>query len=389
MAVKLLDELKPHFEKGGKWQKYSALHEAIDTTLYSPADVTTGATHVRDSINHKRVMSIIMLALLPCIMMAMWNSGFQENLTLNQMLAAGQINSLPGFSDSTSILANLITGAGLFLPVLFVALLTQAVWVTVFAAMRKKSIDAGFLVTATLIALLMPPTAPLWQVAIATSFGVVIGREIFGGIGMNFLNPALVAWVFMYLAYPSSISGDAVWTAVDGYTGATPLATALADGVPSLAAQGITWQSAFLGTIPGSMGETSAFACLLGAAVLLITGIASWRIIAAILIGVVGLSSGLCMFNPAAMSPAWHLVLGGLAFGMVFLATDHSSAAMTVKGQWIYGVLIGVLVVTVRVFNPMMPESVGMIILFGSVTAPLIDRLVVNAHIKKRKLRHV
>lgn len=387
--MKLLDELKPHFDKGGKWEKYAALHEAIDTTLYSPATVTTGTVQVRDSINHKRVMSIIMLALLPCIMMAIWNSGFQENLTLNQMLAAGQISQLPGFSDSTSLLANLITGAGSFLPVLLIALITQAIWVTVFASMRKKSIDAGFLVTAVIIALLMPPTAPLWQVAIATSFGVVIGREIFGGIGMNFLSPALLAWVFMSFAYSGSMSGDAVWTAVDGYTGATPLAMALSDGVPSIMAQGITWQSAFLGTIPGSMGETSALACLFGAVVLIISGIASWRIIAAVLLGVIGLSSALCMFNPEAMSPAWHLVLGGLAFGMVFLATDHSSAAMTTKGQWIYGLLIGLLVVTVRVFNPMMPESVGIIILFGSVSAPLIDRLVVNAHIKKRKMRHV
>jgi Na+-transporting NADH:ubiquinone oxidoreductase subunit B len=387
--VRLLDELQPHFDKGGKWEKYAALHEAIDTTLSSPATVTTGTVQVRDSINHKRVMSIIMLALLPCIMMAMWNSGFQENLTLNQMLAAGQISQLPGFSDSTSLLANLITGAGSFLPVLLIALITQAIWVTVFASMRKKSIDAGFLVTAVLIALLMPPTAPLWQVAIATSFGVVIGREIFGGIGMNFLNPALVAWVFMSFAYPGSMSGDAVWTAVDGYTGATPLAMALSDGVPSIMAQGITWQSAFLGTIPGSMGETSALACLFGAVVLIISGIASWRIIASILLGVIGLSSALCMFNPEAMSPAWHLVLGGLAFGMVFLATDHSATAMTIKGQWIYGILIGLLVVTVRVFNPMMPESVGIILLFGSVSAPLIDRLVVNAHIKKRKMRHV
>ncbi|MBF0644244.1 NADH:ubiquinone reductase (Na(+)-transporting) subunit B [Desulfuromonas acetoxidans] len=389
MAVKLLDELKPHFEKGGKWEKYAAVHEAIDTTLYSPADVTTGYTHVRDSINHKRVMSVIMLALLPCIFMAMWNSGYQENLTLNQMLAAGQIDALPGFSDSSSVLANVLTGAGMLLPVFLVAIITQAVWVVVFAAMRKKTIDAGFLVTAALIALLMPPTVPLWQVAIATSFGVVIGREVFGGIGMNFLNPALVAWVFLSLAHPTSMSGDAVWTAVDGYTGATPLAMALSDGTASLAAQGITWKSAFLGTIPGSMGETSALACLFGAAILLISGIASWRIMASVVLGVIALSSLLCMFDSNAMNPAWHLVLGGLAFGTVFLATDHSSAAMTTKGQWIYGILIGVLVVAVRVYNPMMPESVGMIILFGNVAAPLIDRLIVNAHIKKRKLRHV
>ncbi|WP_321368504.1 NADH:ubiquinone reductase (Na(+)-transporting) subunit B [uncultured Desulfuromusa sp.] len=365
------------------------LSEAVGKSLYSPADVTTGSTHVRDSINHKRVMSIIMLALLPCILMAIWNSGFQANLTLNQMLAAGQIDALPTLSDSTSLSANMLKGLGNFLPMLIVVMLVQAVWVAVFASMRKKSIGAGFLVTSVLIVLLMPPTAPLWQVAIATSFGVVIGREIFGGVGMNFLNPALVAWVFMSLAYSGSISGDAVWTAVDGYAGATPLAMALSDGVSSLAGQGISWQSAFLGTIPGSMGETSALACLFGALILLVSGIASWRIIASILIGVVGLSSVLCMFNPEAMSPAWHLVLGGLAFGIVFLATDHSASAMTVKGQWISGILIGLLIVIVRVYNPTMPESVGVILLFGSVMAPLIDRLVVNAHIKKRKLRHV
>jgi Na+-transporting NADH:ubiquinone oxidoreductase subunit B len=272
---------------------------------------------------------------------------------------------------------------------LIVTIVVQAVWVGIFAAMRDRKIGSGFLVTAVLIVLLMPPTAPLWQVAIATSFGVVIGREIFGGNGMNFLSPALVSWVFMYMAYPQSISGDAVWTAVDGYTGATPLTMALSDGTGSLAAQGITWQSAFLGTIPGTMGETSTLACIFGAAILLITGIASWRIIVSILIGVVALSSILMAFSPEAMGPAWHLVLGGLAFGVVFLATDHSAAAMTVKGQWISGILIGLLIVTVRVFNPMMPESVGMIILFGSVFSPLVDRLVVNAHIKKRKLRHV
>lgn len=368
---------------------FDTLNEAVNASLYSPADVTTGSVHVRDSINHKRVMSIIMLALLPCILMAMWNSGYQTNLTLNQMLAAGQIDALPGLSDSTSIAANLIKGLGIFLPLLIVVMVTQAFWAALFASMRKKSITAGFLVTSTLIVLLMPPTAPLWQIAIATSFGVVIGREIFGGVGMNFLNPALVTWVFMSLAYSGSMSGDSVWTAVDGYSGATPLAMALNDGVASLAAQGISWQAAFLGTIPGSLGETSALACLFGAVVLLVTGIASWRIIASILVGVVGLSSILCMFSPDAMSPAWHLVLGGLAFGTVFLATDHSASSMTAKGQWICGLLVGMLIVIVRIYNPTMPESVGIILLFGSVLAPLVDRLVVNAHIKKRKSRHV
>ena len=365
------------------------LSEAVDKSLYSPADVTTGSTHVRDSINHKRVMSIILLALLPCILMALWNSGYQANLTLNQMLAAGKLKTLPGLSDYTSLSANLLKGLGIFAPLLVVVMIVQAFWAALFASMRKKSIGSGFLVTSVLIVLLMPPTIPWWEVAIATSFGVVLGREIFGGTGMNFLPPALVSWMFIYMAYPQSVSGDAVWTAVDGYTGATPLAMALGDGVSSLAAQGITWQSAFLGTIPGTMGETSTLACLFGAAILLITGIASWRVIVSILIGVVALSSILVMSNPEAMGPSWHLVLGGLAFGTVFLATDHSAAAMTVKGQWITGILIGLMIVTVRVFNPMMPESAGMIILFGSVLSPLIDRVVVNAHIKKRKLRHV
>lgn len=384
--MKLLEDLKPDFDKGGKWEKYAAVYDAIDTTLYSPASVTSGPVHVRDSINHKRVMSILMLALLPCIMMAMWNSGYQINLTLAQMAGGA---AQPGLSNHTSLVANLLKGAGLFLPVLLVSLITQAVWVTVFAAMRKKNIDAGFLVTATLIALLMPPTVPLWQVVLATSFGVVIGREIYGGIGMNFLNPALVAWGFMYLAYPSSLTGETAWTAVDGYSGATPLTMALNNGLPALSELGISWKAAFLGTIPGTMGETSALACLIGAAILLVSGIASWRIMASILVGVTAVSSLLCMFNPAALNPAWHLVLGGLAFGLVFLATDHSSAAMTGLGQWIYGFMIGALVVVVRVFNPMMPESAALVILFGNVCAPLIDRLIVNAHIKKRKLRHV
>jgi len=381
--VNILTSLKSSFQKGG------ALHEAIDTTLYSPADVTTGKTHVRDAINHKRVMSVIMLALLPSILMALWNSGFQQNLTLNQMLAAGQIDSLPGLSDSTSLAANLLTGFGLVFPIWLVAIIVQAVWVTIFAVFRQRSIGSGVLVTATLITLLMPPAVPLWQVALATSFGVVIGRELFGGTGMNFLNPALVAWAFMTLAYPASVSGEAVWTAVDGYSGATPLAMALGDGVSSLAPMGITWMSAFLGTIPGTLGETSTLACLFGAAILLISGLASWRVIVSIPLGVVILSSLLCAFNPDAMSPAWHLVLGGLAFGTVFLATDHSASAVTPKGQWIYGLLIGALIVLVRVFNPTMPESVGVILLFGSVCAPLIDRFIVNAHIKKRKKRHV
>ena len=367
---------------------FDLLFQAVRASFYS-AEVVTGSVHVRDKINHRRVMNITLLALLPCVVMAVWNSGFQANLTLNQMLAAGQIDVLPKLSDSNHFCNNLFQGFKLFVPMLVVSLVSQAIWIVVFAAMRKKSIGTGFFVTSILITLLMPSTAPLWQVALATSFGVVIGREIFGGMGMNFLSPALVAWAFMSLAYSGSMSGDAVWTAVDGYTGATPLAMALSDGVSSLGAQGISWQAAFLGTIPGTMGETSALACLFGAVILLAAGIASWRTIVSILIGVVGFASILCMFNPEAISPAWHLVLGGLAFCTVFLATDHSASAMTIKGQWICGLLIGFLIVAVRVYNPTMPESVGIILLFGSVLAPFVDRLVVNAHIKKRKLRHV
>lgn len=381
--MNVIASLKSSLQKGG------ALYEAFDTTLYSPADVTRGKVHVRDAINHKRVMSIFMLALLPSILMAMWNIGFQQNLTLNQMLAAGQLEALPAMSDSNSISANLIKGFGRLFPVWLTAMILQGIWVTVFAAIRGRRIGSGILVTASLITLLMPPTVPLWQVALATSFGVVIGREVFGGFGMNFLNPALIAWAFMTLAYPASMAGDTVWTAVDSYSGATPLATAMSDGVAGLTDQGITWMSAFLGTIPGTMGETSALACLLGAAVLIISGMASWRIIVSIPLGVIILSGIFSAFNPEAVSPAWHLVLGGLAFGTVFLATDHCAAPLTGMGQWIYGLLIGVLIVTVRTYNPTMPESTGVILLFGSVCAPLIDRFIVNAHIKKRKKRHV
>jgi Na+-transporting NADH:ubiquinone oxidoreductase subunit B len=252
--------------------------------------------------------------------------------------------------------------------------------------------NEGFLVTGILFPLILPPTIPLWQVAIGISFGVVIGKEIFGGTGKNFLNPALTARAFVFFAYPAQMSGDFVWTAVDGFSGATPLGLVAAESMQVLTAQ-MTWMEAFLGQVQGSMGETSTLACLFGAALLVYTGVGSWRIMLAVLIGALATSGliytvGSDTNSMFAVSPAWHLVLGGFAFGLVFMATDPVSAAMTDTGKWIYGFLIGFLVILVRVINPAFPEGMMLAILFGNVFAPVIDNLVVNAHIKKRKLRY-
>lgn len=369
-----LDAIKPRFEEGGDLKKFAPVYEAVDTTFFSPGEVTTGSVHVRDSINHKRVMSIFMLALLPCVLMALWNTGYQMRLAQDQ---------------TPQFWINIVLGLGRLLPIFITSLIVQAIWVTVFAVMRQRPIDAGFLMTATLFTLVLPATMPLWQVALGVSFGVVMGREIFGGIGRYFINPVLTGWAFLFLAYPSQITGEKVWVAVDGYSGATPLSVATNKGTAALADLGYSWQDAFVGSIPGSMGETSLLAIALGAVILLVTGVASWRIMAAITIGVVALSAFLCAIQPNAINPAWHFALGGLAFGTVFLATDHSSAAITPAGQWIYGLLIGLLMVTVRVFNPAMAESTALVILFGNVVAPAIDKFVLKSHIKRRKLRNV
>ena len=396
---KSLDSLHPYFAKGGKLEKLYPLYEAIDTFLYSPGHVNKGMTHVRDGMDLKRMMITVAIALAPCIVMALYNTGFQANAAMAEMGVVtapgwrGQVMELLGLAyDHENLFSNLIHGALYFIPVFLVCNITGGLWEVLFASIRKHEVNEGFLVTGLLFPLTLPPTIPLWQVAIGISFGVVIGKEIFGGTGKNFLNPALTARAFVFFAYPAQMSGDFVWTAVDGFSGATPLGLVAAESMSDLTAT-ISWNQAFLGQIQGSMGETSTLACLIGAALLVFTGVGSWRIMLAVLIGALATSSLLyavgsetnSMFE---MSPAWHLVLGGFAFGLVFMATDPVSASMTDTGKWIYGLLIGFLVILVRVINPAFPEGMMLSILFGNVFAPVIDYLVVNAHLKKRKLRY-
>ena len=394
----LLDQAEPHFRKGAPLERLHAVFEMVDTFLFTPGEVTEGPTHVRDGIDLKRMMSVVVVALVPCIFMALWNTGYQANLAMAGlgMSSAGGwrgalIDALGIGYDPGSLLANLFHGALYFLPVYLVCMIAGGIWEAIFAIVRKHEINEGFLVTGMLFPLILPPTIPLWQVALGISFGVVFGKEVFGGTGKNFLNPALTARAFLYFAYPAEISGDAVWTAVDGYTRATPLAVVPASGMQALT-DSTSWMQAFLGTIPGSMGETSTLACLIGALVLIVTGIGSWRIMLSITAGALGFAGFLNLVGSDAnlmfgMSPLWHLVLGGFAFGTVFMATDPVSAAMTDTGKWIYGLLIGIMTILIRVINPAFPEGVMLAILFGNVFAPVIDHFVLQANIKRRLVR--
>ena len=397
-----LDRLQPTFEEGGKLQKLHPLYEGLDTFLYTPGTVTGGPSHVRDGMELKRLMVTVVIALIPCGVMAMWNTGFQANSAMHDM----QVESIEGWRglvigwlgagyDPGSLLSNMIHGALYLIPVYLVCNIVGGAWEVLFSCVRKHEVNEGFLVTGVLFPLTLPPSIPLWQVALGVSFGVVIGKEIFGGTGRNFLNPALTARAFLYFAYPAQISGDAVWTAVDGFSGATPLgALAVASVDQGMTAINVTWSQAFLGWTQGSMGETSTLACLLGAGILIMTGIGSWRIMAGTLAGAMAFATLLWLVgsdtNPLfQMNPFWHLVVGGFAFGLVFMATDPVSATATETGKWIYGALIGVMTILIRVINPAYPEGIMLAILFGNVFAPLIDYYVVQAHIKRRLRRHV
>ena len=396
----LLDAAEPHFTHGGKLEKLFPIYELIDTFLFTPADVTKNASHVRDGIDLKRLMITVAVGLIPCIFMAMWNTGYQANLAMAHlgMESAdgwrGVIIDIFGIGyDPTSLLANLIHGSLFFVPVFLVCNMVGGFWEAIFASVRGHEVNEGFLVTGILFPLTLPPTIPLWQVAVGISFGVVIGKEIFGGTGKNFLNPALTARAFLYFAYPAQISGDKVWVAIDGYSKATPLGMVPADGIAALTGS-MTKMQAFLGTIPGSMGETSVLACLIGAAVLIGSGIGSWRIMLSMTIATVGLGALLHMVDSTtnsmfAMDPMWHLLLGGYAFGCVFMATDPVSAAMTNTGRWFYGGLIGVMVVLIRVINPAFPEGMMLAILFANLFASLIDWSVVQSNVKRRLARSV
>lgn len=393
-----LDSLEHHFTGDGKLKTFYPLYEMVDTFLYTPGDTTRRASHVRDALDLKRTMVSVAMALGPVILMAMYNTGFQANSVITERgladLAGWRLDIIRMLSlgfDPGNPLANMIHGALYFVPVFLVTNIVGGICEVIFSIIRKHEVNEGFLVTGLLFPLTLPPTIPLWQVAVGIIFGVVIGKEIFGGTGKNFLNPALTGRAFLFFAYPAQISGDAVWTAVDGYTGATALGAGALHGLEGITQQ-FTWSSAFLGTIPGSMGETSTLACLMGAGLLIAMGIGSWRIMLSMFLGGAALATLLYVIgsdtNPMFSVPFhWHFVIGGFAFGMVFMATDPVSAAMTRKGQFVYGALIGATSIMVRTLNPAFPEGVMLAILFGNTFAPVIDWFAIQGVVKRREKR--
>ncbi|WP_230970553.1 NADH:ubiquinone reductase (Na(+)-transporting) subunit B [Nitrogeniibacter aestuarii] len=398
---KFLDSIEHEFEKGGRHEKWYALYEAVDTIFYRPKAVTRTTAHVRDGLDLKRMMITVWLCVFPAMFFGMWNIGYQANsaLAANPDLMAAQegwrlalISALTAFNPG-SVWDNMIHGAMYFLPVYLVTFVVGGFWEVLFASIRRHEVNEGFFVTSILFALTLPPSIPLWQVALGISFGVVIGKEVFGGTGKNFLNPALAGRAFLFFAYPAQMSGDAVWTAVDGFTSATPLSQGAAGGVDAITAT-LSWTDAFMGVMPGSMGETSTLAIFIGGLILLVMKIAAWRIVAGVMLGMIGIS---LMFNAIgsdtnaafAIPWHWHLVMGGFAFGMMFMATDPVSASMTNTGKWIFGAIIGGMAVMIRVANPAFPEGMMLAILFGNLCAPLIDHFVVQANIKRRLARNV
>lgn len=392
------DRIEPNFEKGGKWEKYFPIYEMVESFLYTPKTVTTAAPHARSYVDMKRIMTYVVIATIPCILMALYNTGYQTNMAIAEFGPSGWraaiISALGIGFNPASVFANMAHGLLYFLPIYIVTLVAGGIFEVIFATVRKHEVNEGFLVSSMLYALIVPATTPLWQVALGIIFGVVIGKEVFGGTGKNFLNPALTGRAFLYFAYPAQLSGDSVWVPVDGFTGATALAVSASDGVQALAARGITWWDSFYGFIPGSMGETSTLACILGLIFLLVTKIANYRMVVGCLAGMIGFSLLLNAIgsdtNPMfAMPWYWHLVLGGYAFGLVFMVTEPVSGAHTNMGRYIYGALIGFMVVMIRVINPAFPEGMMLAILFGNVFAPLIDYFVVQANIKRRAKRHV
>ncbi len=388
-----LDGQKHNFEKGGKWEKFYFAYEAFDTFLFVP-NTTAGVkgVQIRDAIDMKRLMMTVIIAMVPCLLFGMWNIGHQHFLAIGQLDATFGQKFWIGIVKTVPIIV-VSYGVGLGIEFLF-------------STLRRHPVNEGFLVTGMLIPLVMPPDIPLWQVAIATAFAVIIGKEAFGGTGMNVVNIALTARAFLYFAYPTDISGE-VWTylgegakTIAGYSGATPLAVAAASTGnvvsefnsfgSSWGAEGIySFSNMFLGSMPGCIGETSTLMCLIGAAILIITGVGSWKIIFSVFAGAfgMGLFLNLVGSNPFTQMPAhYHLVMGGLAFGAVFMATDPVTATHTETGKWFYGALIGIFTVLVRVFNPAYPEGIMLAILLMNVFAPLIDYFVVSAN-KKRRLQ--
>ncbi|TJY64756.1 NADH:ubiquinone reductase (Na(+)-transporting) subunit B [Sinimarinibacterium sp. CAU 1509] len=394
-----LDRVEPLFKKGGRFEKLYPLFEAVDTIAYSPGDVTRAAPHVRDAIDLKRVMIYVWLATFPAIAVGCWNVGFQANVAMAELgqtqIAGwrGALLHLFGIGvDPNSIMDCFWHGFWYWVPVYAVTFVVGGFWEVLFATVRRHEINEGFFVTSILFSLILPPTVPLWQVALGISFGTVIGKEIFGGTGKNFLNPALVGRAFLYFAYPAQQTGDTIWTAVDGFTSATTLGIAKLGGLEAVKDAGLTWMQTFVGVEQGSIGEVSALAIFIGGAFLLYTGVANYRIVigmlagmiaAALLFNVIGSDK-----NPMFAFPwYWHLTVGGFAFGTMFMATDPVSAAHTDTGRWIFGAFCGAMVVLVRVVNPAFPESVMLAILLSNIVAPLIDFGVIKANVARRQRR--
>ncbi len=384
----LLDSVKPHFEEGGKLEKYYPVYDGFATFLFTPGHTAHSGAHVRDAIDLKRTMVTVIFAMVPALLFGMWNAG---NLHYSAL----------GLAESMTFMDKFLWGAIKIVPMVVVSYAVGLGVEFIFCIIKKHQIQEGFLVSGMLIPLIMPIDIPLWMLAISVVFAVVIGKEVFGGTGMNILNPALTARAFAFFAYPSYMSGDKVWintstaegqSVVDGFSGATVLG--------DLATSGTTQYSVmdmFLGFIPGSVGETSTLAILIGAIVLIWTGIGSWRIMLSGVIGAVVMGLIFNTFAEYAISPEqqafmavpfWQqLIMGGFAFGIVFMATDPVSAAQTQRGKWIYGFLVGFFAIMIRVFNPAYPEGIMLAILFMNVMAPLIDHYVIQANINKRKKR--
>ena len=383
----VLDKAKPHFEKGGRFERLYPIFEATDTILFSTNETTESGPHIRDSIDTKRIMILVVISLLPLYVFGAINVGFQNALAL-EVDSSGWQNFWIGFGN--------------ILPIIAVTFASGAFWELLFAVIRKHPVSEGFLVTCALIPLTMPPNIPLWQIAIATSFGIVIGKEIFGGVGMNIFNPALMARVFIFFTYPTKISGDKVWVAgPDGYSGATALAVPASELnqqatqlLSSVTQFDFSWWNLFWGWVPGSIGETNKFMILVAAAFLVYIKIINWRIVIGAVIGLVSTAILTNLFSPLSTNtmftipPHYHLVMGSFLFGTVFMATEPVTGCHTNQGRWIYGIIFGALTVIIRSVNPAYPEGVMLSILFVNAFAALIDWFVIQSNVKRRAARH-
>ena len=390
------NSIEPNFQRGGKYEKYYPIFEMVETIFFTSNTVTKVAPHARSFVDMKRVMTYVVISTIPCVLWALYNTGLQTNTALSSLdikeISGWRISllQLTGIGlDPQSLISNIFHGLLYFLPIYLTTLIAGGICEVTFATVRGHEVNEGFLVSSMLFALTLPASTPLWQVALGIAFGVVVGKEVFGGTGKNFLNPALTGRAFLYFAYPAYMSGDSIWTPVDGFSGATSLSIAASEGYESLSNYGITWMDAFLGTIQGSLGETSTLAIAIGLCFLLLTKIANYRMVVGCLVGMIVFSSFLNWIgsdtNPMFSMPwYWHLVIGSYAFGLVFMVTEPVSASHTNTGRYIYGALIGFMVVMIRVLNPAFPEGMMLAILFGNIFAPLIDHFVVTANIKRR-----